>query len=127
MYFAPAGKGISLIFKGFIQSRFSNHTTRIGHRVFFLFPRFSDHKEHLVGRWTSGQVDSDFGPVAESSRPLIQYDHRRTPHDQRRCPVGDDPYRQAPISILHDSFRIIVEDGFSQDTLRCVLEVMRNA
>ena len=77
--------------------------------------------------WEGGQVDSDFWPVAESSRPLIQYDHRRTPHDQRRCPVGDDPYRQAPISILHDSFRIIVEDGFSQDTLRCVLEVMRNA
>ena len=86
MYFAPAGKGISLT--GFLES---------------------------------------FFPVAESSRPLIQYDHRRTPHDQRRCPVGDDPYRQAPISILHDSFRIIVEDGFSQDTLRCVLEVMRNA
>ena len=36
-------------------------------------------------------------------------------------------YGQTQISILHGSFRIVVEDGFSQDTLRCVLEVMRNA
>ena len=35
--------------------------------------------------------------------------------------------RQSQISILHDSFRIVVEDGFSQDTLRGVLEVMRDA
>ena len=36
-------------------------------------------------------------------------------------------YGQSQISILHDSFRIVIEDGFSQDTLRCVLEVMRDA
>ncbi len=35
--------------------------------------------------------------------------------------------RQSQISIHHDSFRIVVGEGFSQDTLRRVLEVMRDA
>lgn len=34
---------------------------------------------------------------------------------------------QSQISIFHDSFMIVVGDGFSQDTLRGVLEVMRDA
>lgn len=37
------------------------------------------------------------------------------------------PLAQPQISILHDSFRIEIGDGFSQDTLRRVLEVIRNA
>lgn len=39
----------------------------------------------------------------------------------------DIPPVQPQISILHDSFRIDIGDGFSQDTLRRVLEVVRNA
>ena len=35
--------------------------------------------------------------------------------------------RQPEITILHDSFRIIVGDNFVPDTLRRVLEVMRDA
>ena len=35
--------------------------------------------------------------------------------------------RQPEIAILHDSFRIIVGDNFAPDTLRRVLEVMRDA
>lgn len=39
-----------------------------------------------------------------------------------------DPDAGRPqIAILHDSFRIIIGDDFSQDTLRRVLEVMRDA
>lgn len=39
-----------------------------------------------------------------------------------------DPDAGRPqIAILHDSFRVIVGDDFSQDTLRRVLEVMRDA
>lgn len=34
---------------------------------------------------------------------------------------------QPQISIYHDSLRIDIGDGFSQDTLRRVLEVVRNA
>jgi hypothetical protein len=34
---------------------------------------------------------------------------------------------QSQISIFHDSFRIDIGEGFSQDTLRRVLEVVRNA
>lgn len=35
--------------------------------------------------------------------------------------------RQSEIAILHDSFRIIVGDNFTPDTLRRILEVMRDA
>lgn len=37
------------------------------------------------------------------------------------------PPAQPQISILHNSFRVDIADGFSQDTLRRVLEVVRNA
>ncbi len=41
--------------------------------------------------------------------------------------ISEPDAGQSQIAIHHDSFRIVVGEGFSQDTLRRVLEVMRNA
>ena len=75
-------------------------------------------------KWISAASDNSEEPGHTDCHALVSVPTQTVQMAWRSEGVSS---RQPEIAILHDSFRIIVGDNFVPDTLRRVLEVMRDA